>query len=59
MCIRDRAYLAQHGQTLQKQVYSVPEEIDQQVAQLKVYTLGMTMDTLTHEQAVYIGKEED
>ena len=52
------AYLAKHGMTLQKQVYSVPEEIDQQVAQLKVHTLGMTMDTLTHEQAGYIGKED-
>ncbi len=36
-------------------VYSVPAEIDERVARLKLETLGVTIDALTPEQRSYLG----
>jgi len=47
------AHLAQHHQTMEKQVYDVPLEIDEEVAKLKLQSLGIAIDTLTPEQVKY------
>ena len=41
------AYLAQNYKTLEKKVYSVPDHIDEEVAQLKLAAFGITIDTPT------------
>ena len=46
------AYLAQHR--LETAVHQVPRAIDQEVAQLKLAALGLTIDTLTDEQDRYL-----
>ncbi len=48
------AYLAQNYQTLEKKVYSVPTEIDEEVAQLKLAAMDITIDTPTPEQVKYM-----
>ena len=48
------AYLAdQHGE-LEKNVYDVPLEIDEEVAKLKLQSLGISIDSLTPEQQKYM-----
>jgi adenosylhomocysteinase len=48
------AYLAQNYQTLEKKVYSVPDHIDEEVAQLKLAAFGIEIDTPTAEQVKYM-----
>ena len=48
------AYLAQNYKTLDKKVYSVPDEIDQEVASLKLAAMHIGIDTLTPEQVKYM-----
>jgi adenosylhomocysteinase len=47
-------YLATSEKSLEAKVYSVPTEIDQKVAQLKLQTLGLKIDRLTKEQESYL-----
>ena len=47
-----------HGQ-LEPKVYPVPEEIDQEVARLKLRGMGVEIDTLTPEQEVYLKSWEE
>ena len=51
-------YIAQHGHTLAPGVYDVPEEIDRQVARLKLDSLGVRIDQLTDEQRRYLASWE-
>ena len=48
------AYLAEHGRTLEPRVYSVPEEIDREIARLKLQAMGIEIDRLTPEQERYL-----
>ena len=52
-------YMTQHYQELENEVYNVPHEIDNQIALLKLASMGVTIDTLTDAQVKYItGWEE-
>ncbi len=48
------SYLAQNYKTLEKKVYSVPTEIDEEVAQLKLAAMNIDIDTPTREQIKYM-----
>ena len=45
--------LAQHGKTLENKVYQLPPELDQEIAQIKLKTMGCEIDHLTQEQIDY------
>jgi adenosylhomocysteinase len=47
-------YIARHAGELVPGVYDVPEEIDKEVARLKLASLGVQIDTLTEEQRRYL-----
>jgi adenosylhomocysteinase len=47
-------YLATHAKTLAPSVYTVPADIDQSVARLKLDALGIRVDELTEEQRTYL-----
>ena len=47
-------YLAQNYKTLEKKVYSVPDDIDQEVAALKLAAMKITIDTPTAAQLKYM-----
>ncbi len=49
-------YLAKNAATLPKDVFTVPKEIDAQVALLKLAAMGVTIDTLTPEQVKYLAE---
>jgi adenosylhomocysteinase len=51
-------YIAQNGKSLPPGVYDVPEEIDRQVARLKLESLGVCIDQLTDEQRRYLASWE-
>jgi adenosylhomocysteinase len=51
-------YLVHHGHELGRQVYSVPQEIDLQVARLKLAAMGVEIDVLTPEQRAYLSSWE-
>jgi adenosylhomocysteinase len=47
-------YLAKNSGKLEKQVYSVPEDLDKEIARLKLQSLGVKIDKLTAEQDKYL-----
>ena len=47
-------YMAKHARELERKVYKVPREIDEQVAFLKLEALGISIDELTEEQEKYL-----
>ncbi len=47
-------YIVKAHETLEKKVYAVPEEIDRDIAQLKLAATGITIDKLTAEQEAYL-----
>jgi adenosylhomocysteinase len=47
-------YIAQNGSAMKGGVYDVPNEIDMQVAELKLASLGISIDSLTGAQKVYL-----
>ena len=51
-------YMAKEHSTLQKKVYPVPLEIDQEIARLKLESMGIEIDTLTEEQERYLSSWE-
>ncbi len=51
-------YLVKEGKKLEKKVYKVPEEIDENVAKLKLKSMGIKIDELTEEQKRYLSSWE-
>ncbi len=51
-------YMWKNGKKLQKKVYSVPDEIDKNVALLKLQAFGIKIDKLTAEQRKYLASWE-
>ena len=47
-------FIAQHRGKLEKRLYAVPQEIDQQVARRKLSAMGVRLDELTPVQAEYL-----
>ena len=52
-------YMVQHASELERTVYPVPEEIDKQIAALKLEAIGIKIDVLTPEQARYMTSWEE
>jgi len=44
----------QQGRSLEPRVYDMPHDIDQEIARLKLETMGVAIDRLTPEQAHYL-----
>ena len=51
LCAR---YIAKSGKKLKGGVYDVPQEIDEEVANLKLSSLGLSIDSMTKEQKKYL-----
>lgn len=49
-------YVLEKAKDLSNEVYVVPKEIDDRVANLKLKSLGVTIDTLSPEQEAYINE---
>ena len=51
-------YVYKNSKSLEKKVYSVPAEIDKNIAELKLKSMGITIDKLTREQEEYLNSWE-
>ena len=56
LCIE---YLVKNKGKLEIKVHTVPEEIDKEVARLKLKAMGVVIDTLTAEQKKYLSSWEE
>ncbi len=52
-------YMVKNASTLEKKVYSVPEDIDKEIARIKLAAMGVKIDTLTNEQVKYLNSWEE
>ena len=47
-------YIVKHSGQMEKKVYSVPEDIDMEIARLKLEAMGVNIDVLTPQQVKYL-----
>ena len=47
-------YLTREAEKMEKKVYTLPQEIDHEIALLKLQTMGIEIDVLTEEQKKYL-----
>jgi adenosylhomocysteinase len=52
-------WVVANGAGLERRVYDVPKEIDQEIARLKLATMGLEIDQLTDEQARYLASWDE
>jgi adenosylhomocysteinase len=52
-------YAVQNAGTLERKVYPVPQAIDEEIARLKLETMGIGIDRLTEEQANYLASWDE
>jgi len=52
-------YMLREGKSLENRVYTIPAEIDQEIARLKLESMGVTIDTLTDEQVKYLNQWQE
>ncbi len=51
-------YMLEHAEELERLVYQVPQEIDEEIADLKLKAMGIEIDVLTPEQEKYLASWE-
>jgi adenosylhomocysteinase len=63
MSFANQALCAEHmfknGKQLEKKVYKVPDEIDREIARLKLKSMGVQIDKLTSEQEKYLSSWQE
>lgn len=47
-------WLAKHRESLERKVYPVPADLDNQIGRVKLAAMGLAIDTLTPEQEAYL-----
>ena len=52
-------YMVNNADKLEKKVYSVPAEIDAEIAKIKLEAMGVDIDVLTEEQVKYLNSWEE
>jgi adenosylhomocysteinase len=52
-------YMVKNHDKLEKNVYSVPEEIDKEIAKIKLEAMGIKVDVLSAEQVKYLNSWEE
>ena len=52
-------YAIANASELERRVYPVPDEIDREIARLKLATMGIEIDRLTEEQAKYLASWDE
>ena len=52
-------FMIKNAKTLEKRVYSVPAEVDAEIARIKLSAMGIKIDDLTPEQIKYLNSWEE
>lgn len=53
------AYMRENADNLEHRVYAVPEEVDKEIARIKLEAMGIQIDALTEEQTAYLNSWEE
>ncbi len=51
-------YMVKNGPSLEDKVYVIPQELDHEIARIKLLSMGIKIDTLTEEQKKYLASWE-
>lgn len=51
------SYLLEHAETLDPRLYLLPRELDLRIAEIKLHSMGYSIDVLTPEQQAYLNQE--
>ncbi|GAB4509477.1 MAG: adenosylhomocysteinase [Anaerolineae bacterium] len=52
-------YMLKNAETLSNNVHTIPEDVDREIARLKLEAMGVAIDTLTPEQVTYLNQWEE
>jgi adenosylhomocysteinase len=52
-------YMVKNAANMSPNVYTIPAEVDKEIARLKLEALGVRIDVLTAEQAEYLSQWEE
>ncbi|MCL4236639.1 MAG: adenosylhomocysteinase [Anaerolineae bacterium] len=52
-------FMKQNASALENKVYTIPSEIDQEIARLKLESMNVAIDTLTEEQVRYLNQWQE
>jgi adenosylhomocysteinase len=52
-------WIATNHRQLEKQVYELPHEVDQEIARLKLHAMNVRIDYLTEEQQRYLSSWQE
>lgn len=52
-------YMFKNAKSLENRVYTLPEELDKEIARIKLAAMGVTIDTLTAEQEKYLNQWQE
>ena len=52
-------YMVKNADKMENKVYGIPDEIDREIARLKLAAMGVEIDTLTPEQVKYLNSWEE
>ncbi len=52
-------YITENHKNMNKKVYKLPDEIDEEIAKRKLNSMGIEMDTLTEEQKKYLASWQE
>ena len=52
-------YMVQNAATLTRSVHPVPEEVDKEIARIKLAAMGIHIDVLTNEQEAYLNSWQE
>jgi adenosylhomocysteinase len=52
-------FMLRNYKTMQPNVYTIPDDVDREIARLKLESLGIKIDTLTEEQSKYLASWEE
>lgn len=52
-------YIIRNHETMENMVYTIPEEVDRQIASLKLQAMGVAYDTLTEQQVTYLNQWQE
>ena len=52
-------FMLRNAADLKKQVYTIPQEVDNEIARLKLEAMGINIDVLTEEQHTYLNQWQE
>lgn len=52
-------YMMQNAETMENSVYTIPKDVDMEIARLKLVGMGVDIDTLTDQQETYLNQWQE